>query len=217
MDAALDIQHDDPESGYRFIAGELAARGIAAGEHRAARLSSRQRIWSVFARKRGLIRKSGPPVHDDLASRQFTANRPDELWLTDITEHPTAESKPYLCAIKDASSGWIVGYSMDSRMKAALALAALRNAIALRSPSGTVVVHPVSSAPHAYVRLRATICFGAWRLEKNGSLTSWRSRAPRAMFSMHNSSLPLWVAAQDASQLVEYPADPVRTFSATYR
>ena len=110
----------------------------------------------MFARKRGLARKAGPPVHDDLVNRQFTASRPDELWLTDITEHPTAEGKLYLCAIKDACSGRIVGYSMDSRMKAALAVAALRNAVALRSPSGTIVVHSDRGSQlrsHAYVRI----------------------------------------------------------------
>jgi transposase InsO family protein len=62
----------------------------AAGENREARLCSQQRIWSVFARKRGLSRKVGPPVHGDLVSRQFTAARPNQLWLADITEHPTA-------------------------------------------------------------------------------------------------------------------------------
>lgn len=148
INAAVDIHHDDPAFGYRFIADELAALGIEASENRVQRLCSQQRIWSVFARKRGLSRKPGPPVHDDLVERQVTASRPDELWLTDITEHPTTEGKLYLCAIKDACSGRIVGYSMDSRMKAALAVA-LRNAIALRSPAGTVVVHSDrgSSAP----------------------------------------------------------------------
>jgi len=83
--------------------------------------------------------KPGPAVHEDLVRRDFTADAPNELWLTDITEHRTAEGKLYLCAIKDAFSGRIVGYSLDSRMKASLAVAALRNAIGLRSPAGTVV------------------------------------------------------------------------------
>lgn len=61
------------------------------------------------------------------------------LWLVDITEHPTAEGKLYLCAVKDAFSGRIVGYSMDSRMKASLAVAGLRAAITFRMPFGTVV------------------------------------------------------------------------------
>jgi putative transposase len=141
INAALDVHRDDPAFGYRFIADELPARGVSAGENRVARLCSQQRIWSAFAKKRGLTRKAGPPVHDDLVGRQFTAAGPDRTWLTDITEHPAAEGKLYLCAIKDLWSNRIVGYSMDSRMTAGLAVSALRNAVALRSPAGTVVVH----------------------------------------------------------------------------
>ncbi len=78
-------------------------------------------------------------MHDDLVRKVFTAAAPNRLWLTDITEHPTAEGKLYLCAIKDMYSGRIVGYSIDSRMKASLAVSALRNAVRLRDPAGTVV------------------------------------------------------------------------------
>jgi putative transposase len=141
INAATDIHRDDPAFGYRFIADELPGRGVVAGENRVARLCSQQGIWSVFSKKRGLNRKAGPPVHDDLVARQFTAAGPDRTWLTDITEHPTAEGKLYLCAFKDVYSGRIVGYSMDSRMTAGLAVSALRNAIALREPAGTLVVH----------------------------------------------------------------------------
>lgn len=141
INAALDIHRDDPAFGYRFIADELPGRGIAAGENKVARLCSQQRIWSVFSKKRGLNRKAGPPVHDDLVRRQFAAAGPDRLWLTDITEHATAEGKLYLCAIKDVWSNRIVGYSMDSRMTAQLAVSALRNAVALRAPGGTILLH----------------------------------------------------------------------------
>jgi transposase InsO family protein len=139
INAALDIHADDPAFGYRFIADELPARGIRAGENRVARLCSAQRIWSVFAKKRGLNRKAGPPVHDDLVRRHFSATSPDATWLTDITEHATSEGKLYLCAVKDVFSNRIVGYSIDSRMKASLAVSALNNAVSLRSPAATIV------------------------------------------------------------------------------
>jgi transposase InsO family protein len=141
INAARDIHEDDPGFGYRFIADELPAKGITAGENRVARLCSQERIWSVHAKKRGLNRKAGPPVHDDLVKKVFTAPGPNLVWLTDITEHATSEGKLYLCAIKDVYSNRIVGYSIDSRMKASLAVAALRNAIALRTPSAGLIVH----------------------------------------------------------------------------
>ena len=139
INAAVDIHHDDPEFGYRFLADELHERGVSAGENRVFRLCSQQRIWSVFAKKRGLNRKAGPPVHDDLVDRQFTATAPNVTWLTDITEHNTGEGKLYLCAIKDVYSGRIVGYSIDARMTSELAVTALRNAIALRGPVGVIM------------------------------------------------------------------------------
>jgi putative transposase len=140
VDAALQIHADDPAFGYRFIADELGAEhGIRASENRVHRLCSQHGILSVLSKKRARGLKPGPPVHDDLVRRDFSASVPNELWLTDITEHPTAEGKLYLCAVKDVFSGRIVGYSMHSRMKASLAVRALRNAIGLRSPLGTVV------------------------------------------------------------------------------
>ena len=140
VDAARDIHADDPVFGYRFIADELASeRGINASENRVARLCSSHGIFSVLARKKGPRARPGAPVHEDLVRRAFTAKGPNELWLTDITEHRTDEGKLYLCAVKDVSSNRVVGYSIVSRMKASLAFAALRNAIRLRNPSGTVV------------------------------------------------------------------------------
>jgi len=156
VDAAREIHADDPAFGYRFIADELGAEhGITASENRVARLCSAHGILSVLARKRGRGAKPGPPVHDDLVRRDFTASRPNQLWLTDITEDRTDEGKLYLCAVKDAFSNRIVGYSMDHRMKASLAVSALRNAIALRDPCGTVVHSDRGSQFRAgkYVRL----------------------------------------------------------------
>jgi putative transposase len=60
----------------------------------------------------------GTPAHDELVRRNFTADGPNHLWLADITEHGTGEGKLYLCAIKDCFSNRIVGWSIDSRMKA---------------------------------------------------------------------------------------------------
>jgi putative transposase len=147
IDAALDIHADEPTLGYRFITDELADVGITASENRVLRLCSAAGIRASHAKRKGKAGKPGPPVHDDLLavvdakgriSHDFSATVPNQKWLTDITEHPTREGKIYLCAVKDCYSNKIVGYSIDSRMKSSLAAAALRNAIALRSPDGTI-------------------------------------------------------------------------------
>ena len=137
--AALDIHVDDPEFGYRFVADELAAAGHVASERRVWRLCSQARIFSAHSRKRGGAKRPGPPVHDDLVRRDFTAEAPNQLWLTDITEHQTDEGKLYLCAIKDVYSARIVGYSIDSRMKTRIAVAALSSAVTRRGGPDAVV------------------------------------------------------------------------------
>lgn len=136
---AFDAHQDDPGFGYRFISDELEALGHVASENRVQRLCSLQRIWSVHSKKRGTGRRPGPPVHDDLVQRNFTAATINTLWLTDISEHPTGEGKLYLCAVKDACSTRIVGYSMDAHMPAALAVNALKSALATRDAPDAIV------------------------------------------------------------------------------
>jgi putative transposase len=137
----VDLHGDDPEFGYRFLADGLESAGHDLGERRVWRLCRDQRLWSTTTRKGRRGKGRGPAVHDDLVQRHFSAERPDQVWLTDITEHPTSEGKLYCCAIKDVFSNRIVGYSIDERMTAQLATSALRSAIARRQPAGTVVVH----------------------------------------------------------------------------
>lgn len=143
VNAIIDIHADDPEFGYRFISDELERSGHEVGEGRVQRLCREHKIWSTTTKKgrRSSGKTPGPAVHDDLVNRDFSAPAPNVTWLTDITEHPTAEGKLYCCAIKDCFSNRIVGYSIDERMTADLATAALRSAVARRQPRGTVIVH----------------------------------------------------------------------------
>ncbi|TFI01320.1 hypothetical protein E4P33_07100 [Kocuria rhizophila] len=140
--ALLDAHRDDPEFGYRFLVSEAAESGEVMCERTAWRICRDNQWWSVFGKKRGKNgKRPGPPVHDDLVKRDFSADDVNELWLTDITEHWTDEGKLYLCAIKDVFSGRIVGYSMSDRMKACLAVNALDNAVSQRRDAAGCIVH----------------------------------------------------------------------------
>jgi putative transposase len=140
--ALFDAHRDDPEFGYRFLADEARDAGRPMADRTAWRICSAMGWWSAFGKKRGRNgKKAGPPVHDDLVQRDFTATAPNRLWLADITEHRTTEGKLYLCAIKDVCSNRIVGYSIDSRMKSRLAVTALTNAVTRRDEVAGCVVH----------------------------------------------------------------------------
>ncbi len=139
-DALFNAHRDDPEFGYRFLADEARDEGLAMADRTAWRICSDNGWWSRFGKKRpksGKKRKAGATAaHPDLVQRQFWAPEPNMLWLTDITEHRTGEGKLYVCAVKDACSNRIVGYSIDSRMKSRLAVAAISNAVAMRHAAG---------------------------------------------------------------------------------
>jgi putative transposase len=149
--ALFDAHKDDPEFGYRFLLDEARVAGEPMAERTAWRICSDLGWWSAFGKKRAKNgKKPGPPVHDDLCAvvddkgrvrHQFTATGPNELWLADITEHWTGEGKLYVCAIKDVYSNRIVGYSIDSRMKSRLAVAALNHAVARRDDVAGCVLH----------------------------------------------------------------------------
>jgi transposase InsO family protein len=141
--AIVDVHTNEPEFGYRFIADELGRDGHWVGEGRVHRPSHQLRVWSTTTRKgrRHAGKRPGLAAHDDLIQREFNAPAPDLVWPTDITEHPTGEGKLYCCAIKDVFSNRIVGYAIDGRITAPLAVGALRQATARRLPHGTVVVH----------------------------------------------------------------------------
>ncbi len=66
---------------------------------------------------------------DDLVNRRFAVDRPDALWVGDVTEHPTAEGKVYLATVIDAYSRRVVGWSIANQLRAELVVDALQMAI----------------------------------------------------------------------------------------
>lgn len=92
------------------------------------------RLVSVLMTQAGIYGLPGPArvkrlkgvaTSGDLVNRKFHRLRPNELWVTDITEHPTREGKVYCAAVLDAYSRRIVGWSIDSRQDSTLVVNAL--------------------------------------------------------------------------------------------
>ncbi len=120
--AVFDAHRDDPEFGYRFLADEIRTAGHDAGDRTVWRIASENGWWCSFSKPRRNRKASAPTTaaHDDLVRRQFEADAPNQVWLADLTEHRTSEGKVYVCAITDLFSNRIVGWAIDSRMKARL-------------------------------------------------------------------------------------------------
>lgn len=152
--ALFDAHSEDSEFGYRVLFDEVSHTGQVASE---------RTVWKILLGQPMVVRVRQetprqesparlPPAHEDLVRRRFSALGPNRLWLTDISEHPTRAGKLYICAVKDAWSNLIVGYSMAERMTSHLAVNAVESAVARRG--GTVAGCTVHSDRGGQLRSR---------------------------------------------------------------
>ena len=86
-------------------------------------------------------RLKGVATADDLVNWRFHRLNVNELWVTDITEHPTREGKVFCAAVLDACSRKIVGWAIDSKQGSTLVVNALDMAIRARTPAPGGIVH----------------------------------------------------------------------------
>ncbi|WP_440898863.1 DDE-type integrase/transposase/recombinase, partial [Actinosynnema sp.] len=127
--------------GARRVHAELTlGRGIQVWHGTVEMLMARDGLKGVAGRRRW--RRPRPElISRDLVDRQFRREGLDQLWVTDITEHPTREGKVYCAVVLDACSRRVVGWSIDSTPTAALVTSALGMAIDTRRPPPGTVIH----------------------------------------------------------------------------
>ena len=119
------------------------AHGIRVGRKRVERLMRAAGLSGLVPKRRGrtTIRVPGVRVADDLVQREFRPTAPNVLWVADITYLRTWEGWLYLCAVQDAFSRRIVGWSMADHMRSDLVVDALNMAIARRRPEAGLIHH----------------------------------------------------------------------------
>lgn len=118
--------------------------GIGVGRKRVARLMRSAGIEGVYRRRRGgcTRRDPGAELAEDLVNRQFDVDGPNELWVSDVTEHPTAGGKVYLAVVLDAWSRMVIGWSIADHIRSELVVDALQMAIWRRRPTeGKTICH----------------------------------------------------------------------------
>lgn len=110
--------------------------GLPVNLKHVARLMREAGVQGLYRRRRRGCTVRDPEARPsaDLVNRQFTADEPNRLWVTDITEHHTEEGKVYCAAVLDAYSRLIVGWSIADNMRTELVTDALGMAIIRRQP-----------------------------------------------------------------------------------
>ncbi len=121
--------------GVPRIQAELAEQGMRVGRKRVARLMRAAALTGISRRRFVTTTvKGGGRQAPDLVDRNFAAERPNLLWVADITYCPTWSGFLYLAVVLDAFSRRIVGWSMSTTLHAKIMLDALDMALWRRHP-----------------------------------------------------------------------------------
>jgi transposase InsO family protein len=150
------------------VEGQLRRGGRCHGRKRIARLMRTHGLIGAHARRRWRRGRPDTAPAPDLLERDFTAVRPNERWVGDITEFVTDDGKLYLAGILDLHDRTLVGWSMRERATTDLVIDALVMAIERRQPAGPVIHHADRGSVYTSLRF-------ANHLEDYGLLASFGS------------------------------------------
>jgi len=135
---------DDSDStyGYRRVHAQLARWGAAAGLELVRQLMRQLGLVPCQPRpKRWSLTQAAPGLVPDLVGRNFTAEKPGEKLVGDITYIPTGEGWLFLATVIDCCTKEVIGYAMDDHYQTPLISRAIRNAARNRKLAKSAVFH----------------------------------------------------------------------------
>lgn len=121
---------------------DLREVGERCGKNRVAKIMRKNKIRAQRGYKQPGYKYTKPAVAaPNRLKQQFTIEKPDAVWVTDITYIRTYEGWLYLAVVMDLFSRKIIGWSMKSTLAKEIVLDALLMAVWRRSPSKEVIIH----------------------------------------------------------------------------
>lgn len=145
-------------AGYRQITMQLAVHyGLVVNHKAVYRIMRKLGIQSVSRQRRPYTHYSDA-IHryENILNRDFTAEKPNQKWVTDITYIHTKQGVVYLSAIKDLYDGFIVGYRMGTEQTVNLVTMTIQDAVKKEKVAGGLALHSDQGfqyTSHAYFRL----------------------------------------------------------------
>ena len=145
-------QESDESDGTRRMSKQLKAEGHEVGRFKARTLMRKAHIPVRTKKKFKVITTQSNhdyPIAPNLLNQEFEVERPNTVWVGDITYLWTAEGWLYLAVILDLFSRRMVGWAIENTMRADLVKSALRMAIQRRHPAPGLVFHSDRGSPYA--------------------------------------------------------------------
>jgi putative transposase len=171
--------------GSPSIHAELKERGKACSVNTVAKLMHDNDIRAKTARKfrNTTDSKHTRPVADNILDRQFTASKPNEAWLADITYISTREGWLYLACVEDLFSRMIVGWSMAEHMESRLVVDALNMAVARRLPGKGLLAHSDRGSQYASSHYQMVLLEHGIECSMSGKGQCWDNAPMESFFA----------------------------------
>ena len=170
---------------------ELRRQGICTSKRRVERA---MRAMGLYGRRprRFRVTTAADPRHafePNLLSRNFTASRPNERWVTDITYIWTDEGWCYLAAILDLFSRTVVGWALDTTLSTTLPLRALKMAVGRRRPSAGLLHHSDRGRQYTSADYRVALAQIGVVLSMSRKGNCWDNAVAESFFSTLKNEL----------------------------
>ena len=125
------------------IKDELADEGISVGRHKVAKLMRVERLRGIPKRNFRITTRpdNRHRIEKNKLKQDFSAEKPNEKWVADMTSVSTKQGWLYLSIVLDLYSRKVVGWSMSRNMTRRTVIDALRMAVAAREPSAGLIHH----------------------------------------------------------------------------
>lgn len=137
------FENSEKRYGYKRVHLELKGMGITVSAKRVMRLMTKHGMVPLHksAKRYGSYKGEPAKAPANLVNRDFHAERPNMLWVTDLTEFSIPAGKAYLSPIIDCYDGLPVAWTIGTSPNAALANGMLRDACATPRPGETPIIH----------------------------------------------------------------------------
>ena len=177
----------------------LQAQGARCGKNRVARLMKDNRIMAKIRKKFRVKSKVIESSHasKNLLNRVFRVEKPNKIWVSDITYIKTRRGWLYLCVFMDLFSRKIVGWSMSRHMRSEMVVEALRMAYRNRRPGEGLIVHSDQGSQYGSAEFRGALkgMYMIQSMSRRGNC--WDNACAESFFHLLKTELVQFVDYQD--------------------
>jgi transposase InsO family protein len=173
------------------VTRELQDRGHRVGKHRVARRMRQAGLRSKIRRKYRVTTdsKHAFPVSANLLERNFTAQAPNQTWVSDITYLATRTGWLYLTVIIDLFSRLVVGWALSSSLSHEMVIAALKRAIRRRRPAKGLIFHSDRGVQYACADFRKELAEHGFIQSMSRKGDCWDNAVAESFFGIMKTEL----------------------------